>query len=57
MKLSIIIPAYNEADRISETIEKTLIYLRRQRFSSEIIVVSDGSIDNTKALISGSMPS
>lgn len=55
MKLSIIIPAYNEADRISETIDQTLFYLRRQCFSSEIIVVSDGSSDNTKSLIADSL--
>lgn len=56
MKLSIIIPAYNEADRISATIDQTLRYLWRQRFYSEIIVVSDGSTDNTKELVPGCLP-
>lgn len=56
MKLSVVIPAYNEADRISKTIDRTLEYLNRQHFSSEIIVVSDGSKDNTKNLMPQSQP-
>lgn len=48
MKLSIIIPAYNEARRIVRTLEQTLAYLNRQDYGSEIIVVCDGNTDNTK---------
>ena len=48
MKLSIIIPAYNEEDRIVRTLENTLFYLNKQNYYSEIIVVSDGSTDETK---------
>ena len=51
MKLSIIIPAYNEEDRIVTTINETLAYLNRQDYTSEVIVVSDGSTDKTKAVI------
>ena len=51
MKLSIIIPAYNEEDRIVRTIERTLAYLDRQSYTSEVIVVSDGSTDATKAVV------
>jgi len=51
MKLSIIIPAYNEADRIVRTIESSFDYLARQAYESEIIVVSDGSTDNTKSVV------
>ncbi len=47
MKLSIIIPAYNEEDRIVHTLNETLIYLSGQTYSSEVLVVSDGSNDNT----------
>ena len=50
MKLSIIIPAYNEQDRIIRTLECTLSYLRRQDFACEVIVVSDGSTDETRAV-------
>ena len=47
MKLSIIIPAYNEEDRIVHTLNKTLAYLSVQDYSSEVLVISDGSKDRT----------
>ncbi len=45
--LSVVIPAYNEHDRIVPTLENTIAYLEEQNFTSEVIVVSDGSQDNT----------
>lgn len=45
--LSVIIPAYNEQETISNTLLDIDKYLSRQKFSSEIIVVSDGSKDAT----------
>lgn len=45
--LSVIIPAYNEHDRIIPTLTHTIAYLRSQPYTSEIIVVSDGSRDET----------
>lgn len=51
MKISIIIPAYNEEDRIVRTLAKTLAYLSRQDYRSEVIVVSDGSTDRTKDVV------
>lgn len=48
--LSVVIPAYNEADRIGRTLEATCAYLRAQAYASEIIVVSDGSRDRTCAV-------
>lgn len=53
MKLSIIIPAYNEEDRIIHTLEASLAFLNQQNFHSEIIVVSDGSTDLTKSVVEG----
>ncbi|NVM20613.1 MAG: glycosyltransferase family 2 protein [Desulfobacterales bacterium] len=50
-KLSIIIPAYNEQDRIVGTLANTLNYLKCQNFDSEVIVVSDGSEDHTKDVV------
>jgi dolichyl-phosphate beta-glucosyltransferase len=53
MKLSIIIPAYNEADRIIHTLNASLSFLNKQNFNSEIIVVSDGSTDHTRSVVEG----
>ena len=53
IRLSIIIPAYNEEDRIVTTLDKTTAYLARQAYRSEILVVSDGSSDNTGKVVSG----
>jgi dolichyl-phosphate beta-glucosyltransferase len=50
MKLSTIIPAYNEEDRIIHTLDASLAFLNRQPFHSEIIVVSDGSTDHTRSI-------
>lgn len=49
--LSIVIPAYNEQDRIVPTLKETIDYLGRQPYSSEIIVVSDGSSDQTAQVV------
>jgi len=45
-KISIIIPAYNEENRIINTLEKITEYVSK-RFIYEIIVVDDGSKDRT----------
>lgn len=46
--LSIIIPAYNEEARLLISLIPTIAFLKQQDYSSEIIVVSDGSTDKTK---------
>ena len=48
--LSIIIPAHNEEQRLPHTLEQVADFLSRQDFSSEIIVVENGSSDRTLAL-------
>jgi dolichyl-phosphate beta-glucosyltransferase len=53
LRLSIIIPAYNEEDRIVTTLNRTTAYLARQTYRSEILVVSDGSCDNTGRVVHG----
>lgn len=45
--LSIVIPAYNEEQRLGKTLSETFDYLAAQDYSSEIIVVDDGSRDRT----------
>lgn len=49
--LSVVIPAYNEQNRIAATLEKIIKYLQTCGFSSEIIVVNDGSSDKTREII------
>jgi dolichyl-phosphate beta-glucosyltransferase len=46
-RLSIIIPAYNEARRLPPTLERLREYLASQQYDWEIIVVSNGSTDET----------
>ncbi|MDR4508800.1 MAG: glycosyltransferase family 2 protein [Candidatus Brocadiaceae bacterium] len=49
--LSLIIPAYNEEKRVLPTLEKICEYLDKQQFSYEIIIIDDGSTDNTLQVI------
>lgn len=51
IKLSVIIPAYNEAERIGTTLLKIDKYLSEQDYSYEIIVVVDGATDNTAQVV------
>ena len=48
--LSIVIPAYNEAVRLGTTLQAVVNYLRPNWPEAEIIVVDDGSADNTAAI-------
>jgi dolichyl-phosphate beta-glucosyltransferase len=48
LSLSVIIPAYNEASRIGKTLRTILDYLEEQPGRGELIVVDDGSLDETK---------
>ncbi len=48
---SIVIPAYNESARLGATLEKILAYVRAQGWDAEIIVVNDGSRDNTAEIV------
>jgi len=47
IRLSVIIPAYNEEKRITKTLQEIDRYLSKQSYNYEIIVVSDGSKDKT----------
>ena len=49
--LSVVIPAYNEAERIGSTLEKVTEFLGSKQYSSELIIVDDGSIDSTPGLL------
>ena len=47
MDYSIVIPAYNESARLGASLEQVLAYVRAQQWNAEVIVVNDGSRDNT----------
>ena len=49
--LSIIIPAYNEAERLPQTLLDMDKRLSHVDYSYEILVVNDGSTDNTSAIV------
>jgi len=51
MKLSVVIPAYNEEKRVPKTLDSISDYLSKQNYDYEIIVVSDGSKDNTGQVV------
>jgi dolichyl-phosphate beta-glucosyltransferase len=48
---SIVIPAYNESARLGATLEKVLAYVHEQAWSAEVIVVNDGSRDDTADIV------
>ena len=47
MDLSIVIPAYNEQKKIEKDIHEAADFLHRHNLTGEIIVVDDGSDDDT----------
>ncbi|NDV19266.1 glycosyltransferase [Pseudodesulfovibrio sp. JC047] len=51
MYLSVVIPAYNEQERIADTLYTVKDYLSAQPYKSEIIVVDDGSRDWTTEIV------
>ena len=51
MTYSVVIPAYNEGERLAPTLEKVLAYVHQQRWDAEVIVVNDGSRDNTADIV------
>jgi glycosyltransferase involved in cell wall biosynthesis len=48
--LSIVVPAYNEVDRLPRALAELLAHLREWPGSFEIVLVDDGSSDGTAAL-------
>ncbi len=51
MLLSVIVPAYNEAEVIAKTINRLNEYFSGAVFEYEIIIVDDGSTDQTAAIV------
>ena len=48
--LSVIIPAYREADRIGKNLMEIENYLASKTYEYEVLVVTDGSPDDTAAV-------
>lgn len=48
---SIVIPAYNESQRIGATLEKVLAHIAERGWTAEVIVVNDGSRDDTAEVV------
>lgn len=55
-RLSIVVPAYNEAARIGATLIGVHAYLVKQSCNAEIIVVDDGSTDRTADVVRSEFP-
>jgi glycosyltransferase involved in cell wall biosynthesis len=58
--LSVVVPAYNEEQRLPDSLRQITAYLDTQPYRSEVIVADDGSTDATAALVeqlSASQPS
>ncbi len=53
MELSIVIPAYNEAERIGPSLEQIAAFLRQRGTEYEVLVVDDGSSDATAEVAAG----
>lgn len=49
--LSVVIPAYNEEQRLGDSLTQIQTYLATQPYTSEVIVVDDGSTDRTAAIV------
>ena len=49
--LSLIIPAYNEESRIEKSLDSACTYLTKKDYKFEIIVVDDGSSDQTASVV------
>lgn len=51
LSYSIVIPAYNESERLQASLQKIVAFLAEQKWSAEVLVVNDGSRDNTPEIV------
>ena len=51
VSISIVIPAYNEEKRLPQTLDRVVAYLSERQWTAEVLVVNDGSRDQTAALV------
>ena len=45
--VTLVIPAYNESARLGQSLDQLLTYLNAQPYASEVVLVDDGSVDDT----------
>lgn len=50
-RILLIIPAYNEEDNIKKTYQKIVDYNKKNKTNYEVIVINDGSKDNTQKIL------
>jgi dolichyl-phosphate beta-glucosyltransferase len=50
-ELTVIVPAYNEGQRITPSLASILAYLHAQPYTWELLVVDDGSRDDTASVV------
>jgi glycosyltransferase involved in cell wall biosynthesis len=50
-KVSIVVPAFNEAVRIADSVHRIQAFLQTVSWNAEVIVVDDGSADDTSAVV------
>ena len=53
--LSIVLPCYNEQKRLPDTLRRVGEFLRSRPYPAEVVVVDDGSSDDTAALVEQAM--
>jgi dolichyl-phosphate beta-glucosyltransferase len=51
--VSIVVPAFNEAGRIAESVRKIDAFIRQSPVPLDLIIVDDGSTDKTAEVVSG----
>ena len=50
-QISIVIPAYNESARIEHALDRVLSCVQERQWDAEVLVVDDGSTDDTAAIV------
>lgn len=50
-EITVVVPAYNEENRLGSTLESIAAYFEQRRTAVEILVVDDGSTDKTAELV------
>lgn len=55
IRLSVIIPSYNEEQRLPRTLKMVDEYLKKQAYKYEILVVNGGSTDRTEGVVKAAM--